>query len=301
LRNESESDGSELEADFAEVWRLTRPPASPDGWPELLLRIDQQRSRALHFVAPTRRPWLTPLRAAAMLVIGVGLGVGASRLYRAPATPVAHTVVTVPTAASSTLRLPGGVVVHLNSASTMRYALSDGAVKEVELEGEAYFEVPHDPRRSFVVRTPAGVVRDLGTEFNVRARDARVQVVVARGSVELASAEHTVTVGAGEQSSSAVGEPPRPATPVDPSAVLAWMDGALVFIDEPLASVVAEMNRHYGVWFELSDALRESRITATIRTRSSADAARAICAAVSATCLPEDGGWLISSARPQTR
>jgi transmembrane sensor len=304
LPNEHDSERPELPlpeervASFdAEVWRLTAPPIGPDGWAELGRRIERHESRPpLAFVRPASHRWRTPLRAAAVLVVGIGLGLAAARLHRPPAPVAARTVVTVPAAATATLRLPGGVVAHLNAASTLTYVEAGGAVREVELDGQAYFEVPHDPKRTFAVRTAAGVVRDLGTEFDVRARDSRVEVVVAKGAVELAAAQKTVTVHAGQRSSASLGHAPRPAAPADVAAALAWMDGTLVFIDEPLASVAAELNRHYGVTFRVAGSLRDDRITATIRTPSSADAARAVCAAIAATCQPEDAGWRISPA-----
>ncbi|HET8656494.1 MAG TPA: FecR domain-containing protein [Longimicrobiaceae bacterium] len=286
----------ELE-EVAEIWRLTQPSRDAHGWPELRARIERHRSPKLRPAAHfPRAGWRSPLRAAAVLIVGIGLGLLAPRLGLTPRAAAGRTVVSVPAAAMTTLRLPGGVVAHVNAASTLSYATSRSEVREVELNGEAYFEVPHSAARHFTVRTASGVVRDLGTDFNVRARGDRVVVVVTKGTVRLEAAEHAVTVRAGEKSSAGADQPPAQPVPADVEEASGWMRGDLVFIDRPLSSVAAELQRHYGVPFRVAESLRERRITATIQARASADAAHAICAVVSARCEAVGDGWSISAA-----
>src|SRR5206468_9531820 len=72
-----------------------------------------------------------------------------------------------------------------------RFPAQFGQVRDVYLDGEAFFEVAHDARRPFAVHTARAVARDLGTRFNVRAyRDAAdVVVAVAEGAVALKSSQ----------------------------------------------------------------------------------------------------------------
>ena len=58
-------------------------------------------------------------------------------------------------------------------------------LRELQLDGQAYFTVVHDARRSFVMHAAGSRVTDIGTAFVVRAygEDAEVKVVVAEGSV----------------------------------------------------------------------------------------------------------------------
>ena len=66
--------------------------------------------------------------------------------------------------------LADGTIVWLNSCTRLRYPLDfKGDVREVFLEGEAYFEVAKDAKHPFVVRTADVDVRVLGTRFNLSA------------------------------------------------------------------------------------------------------------------------------------
>src|SRR4051812_39117088 len=78
------------------------------------------------------------------------------------------------------LRLPDGGRVVLGPASKLVVAAAYGReTREVELHGEAYFDVVHDTTRPFMVRAGSVSVRDVGTSFAVRADSGRVvQVVV---------------------------------------------------------------------------------------------------------------------------
>src|SRR5690606_39397339 len=86
---------------------------------------------------------------------------------------------------AAALARPGGIRVRLNAATRLTYLETRGRVEDASLEGEAFFQVEHDPSRPFRVHTAAGVISDLGTEFNVRARNDRVDVVVTEGVVAL--------------------------------------------------------------------------------------------------------------------
>ena len=86
--------------------------------------------------------------------------------------------------------LPDGTSVQLNSGATMYYpAMFKGKEREVRLEGEAFFEVAHDSKKPFIVKTFASDIEVLGTKFNVNAdRNAgEFSVTLAEGSVQVSS------------------------------------------------------------------------------------------------------------------
>jgi transmembrane sensor len=283
--------------ELAEIWRLSAPPEGSDGWPALAARIDRESGRQR---AVSRRvAWrpAAPLLAAAVVVVCLGLGLIVSRLRDGTSTG-RLTIVSVPAAAMDTVHLAGGIVVYLNSVSSLTYAAGDVPVREVVLDGEAYFDIPHDPAREFVVQTAAGEIRDLGTEFNVLARDGSVRVVVAEGEVELEAGGRKITIPAGHQSLARKDQAPADAAAVEASQARAWLRGDLVVIDQPLGEVAAEIERRYAVKVRVTPALRERRITASVRATSAAAAIRAICLAVSAHCQAADSGWSISRPDP---
>lgn len=281
---------------FERIWRLGQTPAPPDGWPEIRSRIDRLQAKPrLSALAPgRRRRSIVPFAIAATVFLAIGLATFSPRLRKNTAPTEEHIVITVPAGATRTVSLAAGVVVRLNAVSTISYSAARGRVQEVHLEGEGYFQIPHDPARIFRVHTEAGTVSDLGTDFNVNVRSGRVAVTVVEGAAQLEAAGEKVSVHAGQTSSAANGAPPKKAHPANLPSEIAWTQGRLVFFHEPLATVAEALTRKYGVKFSVSDDLREVRLTAAMNSAASADAAAAVCAAVTARCESIGDGWLIT-------
>lgn len=112
------------------------------------------------------------LEAAAVLLVGLGAG----RLFlenRVAEWSQRMTSLEVPAGQSLSLKLEDGSMVWLNSGSRLEYPLVFArGVRRVKIDGEAFFEVAHDPRHPFVVETFACDVEVLGTRFDVTAREA---------------------------------------------------------------------------------------------------------------------------------
>jgi transmembrane sensor len=167
------------------------------------------------------------------------------------------------------LRLPDGGRVVLGPASKLVVAAAYGReTREVELHGEAYFDVVHDTTRPFMVRAGSVSVRDVGTSFAVRADGGRVvQVVVTSGSVMLRSAATTdsgVLLAAGDMG--IVQQDGRVTSRhlVEAGQYLAWMRDSLVFRDASLAEVSDELRRWYGVVLRVDDSsFAERHLTMT--------------------------------------
>ena len=66
----------------------------------------------------------------------------------------------------SDISLPDGTIVHLNTDSKLRYGSHfNGKQRQVELTGEAYFDVAKDAQSPFIVKAGDIQVRALGTSF----------------------------------------------------------------------------------------------------------------------------------------
>ena len=84
--------------------------------------------------------------------------------------------------------LPDGSQVWLNSDSKLSYGERfNDTIREVSLEGEAYFDVIKDKNRPFIVMTNALNIRVLGTAFNIKsyAQDATIETTLIRGMIEV--------------------------------------------------------------------------------------------------------------------
>jgi transmembrane sensor len=85
----------------------------------------------------------------------------------------------------STMNLPDGSEVTLNHTSELTvYRSPFSQVRRVSLKGEAFFRVKKDGT-PFMITTDIGTVQVLGTQFNVRVRDGRMEVAVVSGSVKI--------------------------------------------------------------------------------------------------------------------
>jgi transmembrane sensor len=174
---------------------------------------------------------------------------------------------------TSTVRLPDGSEVKLNSHSTLRYAnnLLEGKAREVWLDGEGYFSIKHLPdNRQFIVHTTAGLnVEVLGTKFTVFRRHAQARVVLLSGKVRVAFADSTkrkpIILKPGELLETRDAQPQKvvhKAVQVD--AYAAWKDDKLVFDETPVAEVATRISDTYGVKVIVATpALNQRTVTGT--------------------------------------
>ncbi|MBL7741905.1 MAG: DUF4974 domain-containing protein [Chitinophagaceae bacterium] len=89
----------------------------------------------------------------------------------------------------SKVLLPDGTQVWLNSDSRLVYtsAFNSDTIREVTLDGEAFFDVVKDPGRPFIVHTSAINIRVLGTAFNVKSysQEPTIEATLVRGLIEV--------------------------------------------------------------------------------------------------------------------
>ena len=130
--------------------------------------------------------------------------------------------------------------------------------REIKLQGEAFFEV--NPGEEFVVRTPYGAVQVLGTSFNVIARPDRFEVSCYTGKVRVSDPEkHSSVITAGQRIITKGKELDQESFPL--SGKPEWIQGRFVFHDQPLSTVIAELERQYDIRVDLPANLKDIRYT----------------------------------------
>lgn len=164
--------------------------------------------------------------------------------------------------------LADGSTISLSPSSLVRVTMEKDGRRLQLAEGEAMFEVAHDPERPFTVSAGNGEVRAIGTAFNIRLAGPEVVVTVVEGTIsvtageaeaqpakasaqrhgltQLAKAGQQVTYGerAGRSRALASDSFITPTRDVDVSRYAGWSRGLLRFDGEPLAKVVDEVNRY---------------------------------------------------------
>jgi transmembrane sensor len=158
---------------------------------------------------------------------------------------------TISTAKGETyqLRLPDGTNIWLNASSNLTYTtvlLKDG-VRNVKLEGEAYFEVAKDKQHPFIVKTGKQQVEVLGTHFNINAYadDALIKTTLLQGAVKIYNNGQSQLLKPGQQAE--VGNKGiNLLDNVDVEEAVAWKNGDFQF-NENLESIMAKIARWYDV------------------------------------------------------
>lgn len=149
------------------------------------------------------------------------------------------------------LRLPDQSEVWLNASSSIKFPASFASAKlrEVELTGEAYFQIAKDKSHPFIVKTNLQEVQVLGTHFNINSyADQHTTVTtLLEGSVQVSNhAEQGKIIKPGEQSIVQDGQPIAVA-PADIKNVMAWKNGYFRFRNESIKEVMAKIIRWYNI------------------------------------------------------
>lgn len=168
----------------------------------------------------------------------------------------------------ATVVLPDGTDVILNSASQLSY-LSDFGRNErrVQLEGEGYFKVAHDTRRTFIVQVGELEVKVMGTVFNVCAysNDQDVTVVLLEGKVGVYTPSTSTTLSPGEKINYNKSTRKLSTERVYPDDYISWTKGNLYFQNESLKNIMQTLSRVYDVNIRIdSPKIAEERFTGTI-------------------------------------
>jgi ferric-dicitrate binding protein FerR (iron transport regulator) len=184
-----------------------------------------------------------------------------------------------------TVSLKDGSVMRLAPRSRARIRVHDGA-REVHLVGRAFFSVAKRDGLPFVVRTEAGDVTVLGTQFDLDARNADVRVVVVEGKVALAAARGgEVRLTHGQEARIVEGQLQPTILLADPLASSRWVGHFLAFRDTPLSDVAREIGQAYGVKVTIADStLAAHTVTDWFSDRSLDEVVRVVCAIVAAEC-----------------
>lgn len=216
-----------------------------------LIALDRRETRRIVRGGGTRRWWLGAggMAIAAGLAVAVLPGIVAQQA----------TAETYATGKGERKRvtLADGSIVDLNAETKLSVTYGRNERKLELAEGEAIFDVTHDARRPFTVAAANRVVRVLGTQFDVRHRQGDLMVAVARGKVEVrpmtaAASGRAFTLTPGQKLNIASSGREELGA-VDPQEAFSWRAGRLIYRGEPLANVVADLNRQYVEQIEISD------------------------------------------------
>lgn len=170
-----------------------------------------------------------------------------------------YNTLTTPRARQQQLVLPDGTRIWLNAASSLRFPTTfSGDTREVEITGEAYFEVAKDAAHPFKVKVGSSTVEVLGTHFNIMAynNELAVQTTLLEGSVKVSRDQQSLLLKPGQQSS-AGSEGLRLVQNADTEMAVAWKNGVQVFRNTALTTILRQVERWYDVSVDYKGAAVE--------------------------------------------
>jgi ferric-dicitrate binding protein FerR (iron transport regulator) len=226
----------------------------------------------------------------------------------APKTPADRSEVSTRYGSKTKLVLPDGTQVWLNSGSRLTYDKTYGnTLREVQLTGEAYFDVVKNAGRPFIIHAPGFNVKVLGTAFNVRSfpGEKKSETSLIKGSVEVTFSDRPTekiilkpneklvidneempgvkTAAVKVQRAGLPQEPIVAVThltyvPADSTLIeTSWMDNKLIFRSEPFADLAVRMERWFGVSIRFAnEELKEKKFTGIFENETIEQALKAL-------------------------
>lgn len=165
----------------------------------------------------------------------------------------------VPKGAEYRLVLSDGTRIWLNSDTRLSYPTNfEKNVREVEIHGEAYFEVSHDTRKPFIVRTGELTVTVLGTEFNVNTRiPTHVRTTLVEGKVQVTFKEGIPYIlTPGEMASTDVFSGQTTVEQVNIQKYIAWRHGRFCFEEATIEEIMQELS----LWYDLQVEYQNQKV-----------------------------------------
>ncbi len=203
------------------------------------------------------------LRIAAVLVVGVGLGLWAGGSFKQQSGSASFAV----SEKVGMVQLPDGSSITLNTNSTLTQSKDFSLTnRQVELRGEAFFEIEADPENPFTISVSAATIQVLGTSFNVKVTEnSSVQVEVTSGVVQMAIADQMIELQASEFGLFDIQSGNLSKGIASTTGLTTfWKDRKLSFDGESLPEIISTLELAYGTTIKLEgDQLNQCQLHVT--------------------------------------
>ena len=213
--------------------------------------------------------WLFYRQIAAILIPIMVLSIATYFFFSSPHSHTQPWVeINAPEGARIEFLLPDSTSGWLNNGSKLKYPTTFGSHRQVELMGEAFFNVKHKQHSDFTVSVTDMDIKVLGTQFNVSAysNEPYTEVVLKEGKVEIKGKEalFSKTLQPKEKILYSHKTNSFNMQSVDPDIYTAWKDGYLIINNEPLGQAAKKIGRWYNAEITIKEeALKSYRFKGT--------------------------------------
>lgn len=265
---QSEANRAEYER-YRTIWEHSKTLAAgsnvnvDDAWGRFQQRVNSNHAGNTVPLAPRR---FSPMRVAATLLVLLGCGwlIGSMVMKN-----YAYTYASTGNETSVTT-LPDGSVVTLNKNSGIRYTdFMTGGTRRVTLTGEAFFDVAPDKSKPFIITAGSADIKVVGTSFNVKTGNARTEVIVETGIVEVSKKQNRVKLLPGEKATVSQNNDAPSKDKVDDVLYNYYRTRELVCNNTPLWRLADVLNDAYDVHIVVADdRLKDLPINTTFKNES---------------------------------
>jgi transmembrane sensor len=181
---------------------------------------------------------------------------------------IATNIIATPRGGQYQVVLPDGTKVWLNAASSLKFPIAfTGNERNVELTGEAYFEVAKNAAKPFFVKTSTQTVEVLGTHFNINSYtdEQATKTTLLEGSVKVIGnyGKLMVKLTPGEQAVNNTGGI-NVVHNADIDEAVAWKNGKFLFTNTNLQTIMRQLSRWYDVDVEYRGTVNEKHYNGRI-------------------------------------
>jgi transmembrane sensor len=179
--------------------------------------------------------------------------------------PISYNTTETPKGGQWHLILTDGTNVWLNAASSIRYPTRfTGGERDVELSGEAYFEVAKNKDMPFIVKTNNTAIKVLGTHFNVNAYEsADTKTTLLEGSVQASNHSSTILLKPGQQAITKSSTSTIQIKDVNIYESVAWKNGYFVFHNDNIVNIMNQLTRWYDIDVRYQSDVAQKRFDGT--------------------------------------
>lgn len=143
-----------------------------------------------------------------------------------------------------------GSTIWLNAGSTLQYpSVFSGNERKVQLTGEAFFEVAHNPAMPFYVEVEGTKIKVLGTKFNVNAyqNEEALKTTLIEGKVLISKGNNELVLNPGEQAVTFGNSNVIQKRTANVEEVVAWKNGFFQFERADIATIMRQVSRWYNI------------------------------------------------------
>lgn len=273
-------------------------PDTRQAWDKLHMRLEDEQLIPDQNLIIKKSIAVNFMRAAAVIL--VLLATGAFFYFGINRKPKAEMVRLNTGTETNTLvkTLTDGSIIYIAHNSSFSFPEEfEKKTRNVELQGEAFFDIMPDPEKPFIIETDEAFIEVLGTAFNVKTKNgSNFELIVDRGKVKVTlkkDPQNFKLVVAGEKITSINSNLIK--SKYTASEVHQWYTNRLQFKDEPLQNIINVINRNFNTIFVIADKeVGNRKLTVTFNNESVDTMTELICLTLNLKSETKNGSIVLS-------